>query len=71
MKKIAEGECRADLETCGFAEENLEKYVQNISYRRRSGVSGPSGKVGEGEVWKSWLSIRTEDIEEFIKAEKW
>lgn len=26
---------------------------------------------GEGEIWKGWLTIRTEDIREFIKVEKW
>ncbi len=58
------------LDGCEFY---LEQGMLHLKLPYWNDGNGDTGWVsnGENEIWKSWLTIRTEDIEEFLKVGIW
>lgn len=58
------------LDGCEFY---LEQGMLHLKLPYWNDGNGDTGWVSNGAngVWKSWLTIRTEDIKEFLKVEKW
>ena len=58
------------LDGCEFY---LEQEMLHLKLPYWNDGNGDTGWVSNGAngVWKSWLTIRTEDIKEFLKVEKW
>ena len=70
LRNCPQGKLEDALEECEFYLEPGLLHIK-LPYWDYKFLKSGWMENGEGEIWKSWLTIRTEDIEEFLKVEKW